>query len=281
VKLHTDTVVLVTGAAQGVGRAVAVTFAGEGADIIACDTEEAGCAAPELDTAGDLTQTGELVFSSGGRCVLCHVDVRDQGSLDRAVLRGLDTFGHIDVAVAVANNNIMHAKPFADMDERTWRAVIDVNLSGVWRTAKAVTPHMVQRRSGVFLATGSLWPRPGQRDLSAYTSAEHGLIGLMRSLALELGEYDIRVNTVLSGIARTPLSGIDVFDYLDDAEQADRSHVSRGTSPFYQREPLSPDAIAEAVSWLASANASHVTGAELPVGAGSFFPGARPAPELG
>jgi NAD(P)-dependent dehydrogenase (short-subunit alcohol dehydrogenase family) len=279
VKLHTDRVVLITGAARGAGRAVAVTFAREGADVIACDTAEADRAAPELDAAGDLTQTGELVWASGGRCVLCQVDVRDQGSLDRAVLRGLDTFGHIDVAVA--NANIMHAQPFADMDERTWQAVIDVNLSGVWRTAKAVTPHMVQRRSGVFLATGSLWPRSGQRDLSAYTSAELGLIGLMRSLALELGEYDIRVNTVLSAIARTPLSGIDVLDYLGDAEPAARSDVPRHLLPFYEREPLSPDAIAEAVSWLASANAAHVTGAELPVGAGTFFLGARPTPELG
>jgi NAD(P)-dependent dehydrogenase (short-subunit alcohol dehydrogenase family) len=234
VKLHTDRVVLITGAAHEVGRALAVTFAREGADIIACDTEQ----------PSDLEQTGELVWAHGSRCVVCHADVRDQASLDRAVLRGLDTFGHIDVAVA--NGGLTHAQPFAEIDEQTWQTVIDVNLSGVWRTAKAVTPHMVQRRSGVFLATGSLWPRSAQRDLSAYTAAEHGLIGLMRSLALELSEHDIRVNTLRR---------------------------------FDQREPLSADAIAEAASWLASPNAAHITGAELPVGAGELLLNSRRAPE--
>ena len=263
--LHTGKVVLITGAARGVGRAVATTFAREGADIIACDDGEA---VPSTDGAvdDDLARTAELVASLGSRCKACRLDTRDQRSLDTAVLSGLDRFGHIDIAVA--NVGILHAQHFAEADERTWQTAIDLNLSSAWRTAKAVVPHMMQRRSGVFLSSaGSPAALQARRGLSSCAAATYGLMGLMRSLAMELSEYAIRVNMVL---------GAEPDPFLEDAPGAagsspvDGPRDPRTVALLRQGDPAPLDAIAEAVSWLASPGAAYITAAELVVDAGTF-----------
>jgi NAD(P)-dependent dehydrogenase (short-subunit alcohol dehydrogenase family) len=182
----------------------------------------------------------------------------------------------------VANAGIMHSEPFWEVDEQTWQAVLDINLSGVWRTAKAVAPHMIEQLSGVILATASVQARTPRRGLGAYTASKHGVAGLMKSIALELGEYNIRANTVLPGAIHTPMIDNDSTGVLNpNAEEGENRRTSyfRRMSVLRKRSVLSPNAVANAFSWLASDEAEQVTGIEVPVDAGSLvLPGYNGAP---
>lgn len=274
---HEGRVVLITGAARGIGRAAAVRFATAGADIVACDiSAPVSEAQSNTASADDLDVTAELVGRTGRRCLtLAGVDVRSQEAIDKAVAAALSTFGHIDVAIA--NAGIMHSAPFWEMDEDSWAAVLDINLSGVWRTAKAVAPHMTERRSGVLLVTASVQARVARRRLAAYTAAKHGVSGLVKALALELGEFGVRVNAVLPGAVDTPMIDNESAGRLE----ADSRRIAyfRTMSALRNTAVLPPDAVAAAMSWLASDDAAHVTGVELPVDAGSLtLPGTNHAP---
>ncbi|MGJ6968515.1 mycofactocin-coupled SDR family oxidoreductase [Streptosporangium sp. G11] len=275
---HLDKTVLVTGAARGIGRAVAETFAAEGADVVACDVGTPIRGAQSTTAwRDDLDRTARAVRALGRRCLVVPIDVRSQASLDEAVARGLEEFGRLDVAVA--NAGIMQSAQFWEIAEETWQAVLDVNLGGVWRTAKAVAPHMIERRSGVILATASVQARSARKGLAAYTASKHGLLGLMKSLALELGDHDVRVNTVLPGAVHTPMIDNDETGRL--GEDSPRTAFFRKMAALRNRSALPPSAVAAAMSWLASNEAGHVTGAELQVDAGSLvLPGLNHAPVI-
>lgn len=278
---HEGKVVLITGAARGIGRATAELFAAEGASVVACDIAQSVPEA-QASTASetDLEETGRILRDKGARCMTAIVDVRDQASLDTAVAAALSEFGHIDVVIA--NAGIMHSEPFWEVDEQTWQAVLDINASGVWRTAKAVTPHMIERLSGVILATASVQARTARRGLAAYTTSKHGVAGLIKSMALELGEYNIRANAVLPGAIHTPMIDNDEAGELNpndtDGENR-RTAYFRRMSVLRKRSVLAPSAIANAFSWLASDEAEQITGIELAVDAGSLvLPGYNGAP---
>jgi len=273
--------VLITGAARGIGRATAELFAAQGATVVACDiAENVAQAQASTATASDLDDTGRAVRSHGVPCLTRVVDVRDQASVDSAVSAALSEFGRVDVAIA--NAGIMHSEPFWEVEEQTWQAVLDINVSGVWRTAKAVAPAMIEQLSGVILATASVQARTARRGLGAYTASKHGVAGLMKSIALELGEYNVRANTVLPGAIHTPMIDNDSAGALNpNAEDGEnrRTAYFRRMSVLRKRSVLSPFAIANAFSWLASDEAEQVTGIELPVDAGSLvLPGYNGAP---
>jgi SDR family mycofactocin-dependent oxidoreductase len=278
---HEGKVVLITGAARGIGRATAELFAVQGASVVACDiAENVPQAQAATATVSDLEETGRFVRGHGAACLTRIVDVRDQVSVDSAVAAALAEFGRIDVAIA--NAGIMHSEPFWEVDEQTWQAVLDINLAGVWRMAKAVTPHMIERLSGVILATASVQARTARRRLGAYTASKHGVAGLMKSIALELGEYNIRANTVLPGAIHTPMIDNDSAGELNpNAEEGENRRTSyfRRMSVLRKRSVLAPSAIANAFSWLASDEAEQVTGVELAVDAGSLvLPGYNGSP---
>ena len=257
-KAHAGRVVLITGAAGEIGRAAAATFARHGADVVACD-------------ADDLAVTEELVRSAGRRCVAMPVDLRVQQSVDAVVHAGLDAFGHIDVCVVGSVEP--RPRAFADADEQDWHATVDVALTGAWRVARAVAPHMVQRRAGVLILTGSPSARTAVAGLAAQVAAEHGLVGLMKCLALELGEHDIRVNVVIPGPVRP--------SPCHQPERRARSAPARSTGLrevlFGDDVRLPASAVAGAMSWLASEGAAHITGIELPVDRGGSVRAVSPA----
>jgi NAD(P)-dependent dehydrogenase (short-subunit alcohol dehydrogenase family) len=281
VSRHHDKVVLITGAARGIGRATAEVFATQGATIVACDIAGAVTQAQtSTSSQQDLDQTERAVRAVGGKCLTQLVDVRDQDSVDAAVGAAIGEFGHLDVVVA--NAGIMLSKPFWEVDEHEWRAVLDINVGGVWRIAKAVAPRMIQQMSGVILATASVQSRTPRRGLSIYTASKHGVSGLMKSIALELGEYGIRANTVLPGAIHTPMIDNESTGQLNPGtteQENRRTAYFRRMSVLRGRSVLDPSAVANAFSWLASEEAREITGIELPVDAGSLIlPGYNGAP---
>lgn len=271
---------LITGAARGIGRATAELFAAQGAQLVLCDVgDNIEMAQTSTATTTDLDAAADAVRSHGTQCLTCTVDVRDQGSIDAAVASALAAFGRIDVAIA--NAGIMHSEPFWTMSEAAWQAVVDINLSGVWRTAKAVAPQMIDQLSGVILATASVQARTPRHDLAGYTASKHALTGLMKSIALELGPYNVRANTVLPGAIHTPMIDNDAAGSLADPDGGEnrRTAFFRRMSVLRGRGALPAMAIANAFSWLASDEASEVTGIELPIDAGSLIlPGYNSAP---
>ena len=267
-------VVLITGAARGQGRAHAVTCARAGADVVAVDIgHQIGSVPYPLATEADLKETARLVEAEGRTAVSAAADVRSQAELDAAVRSGLEAFGRIDVCIA--NAGIWAVGSFWELDETQWSEMLDVNLSGVWRTAKSVAPTMIERRSGCIIMTASVNALEAGKRSAHYASAKHGLLGLMKTVALELASYGVRCNAVCPGAVATDMvtwqGAFDLFAGHPGGTRADyedatlRYHALAGTGPMV------PEAIAEAALWLASDRSAYVTGVALPVDAGHLL----------
>jgi SDR family mycofactocin-dependent oxidoreductase len=265
-------VAFITGAARGQGRSHALRLAEEGAEIIAVDLCQPIDTAPyAMPTVDDLAETAKLVEEFDRRVVAREADVRDLRQLERAVQEGVSEFGHIDVVCA--NAGIASFAPTLDMDEHVWDQMIDINLTGVWKTIKAAVKPMVERRQGgAVIITSSVAGLFGFPNLAHYSAAKHGVVGLMRVLAQELAPYMIRVNTVNPTTVNTPMIMSDAIyklfrPDLENPTQADMSEGLLGLNllPIPWVEPVD---ISNAVLWLASDEARYVTGVALPVDAG-------------
>jgi SDR family mycofactocin-dependent oxidoreductase len=264
-------VVFITGGGRGQGRAHAVVSAREGADIVFVDTTKPFASVPyPHTTADDMAQTVEQVEALDRRVLSIEADVRDQSALDSAVAEGLAQFGQIDCLIA--NAGIWTLGPVQEMTRETWQEMIDINLTGVWQTVKAVVPHMIERQQGSIVMTSSVNGLEGGPFFSHYTAAKFAVVGFMKAIAVELGPQGIRANTVNPG---TILSGMtdnqQGYDMMaghadgtrDDLMAAGRSYGILKGSGF-----LNPEVIANAALYLNSALASNVTGISLPVDSG-------------
>ncbi len=265
-------VAFITGGARGQGRAHAIRLAEEGADIVAVDLcADVGSSPAPPATHAELKETVEAVKSLGRKAVGVVADVRDQVALDEAVARGVDELGPIDIAVI--NHGIASFGRAWELDDQAWQDMLDINLTGVWRAVKAVVPPMIAaERGGSIIVTASVAGTVGMRFMAHYSAAKHGVVGLMRSLAKELGPTSIRVNAVLPGSVDSPMVNSEpvqrLFDPSDPATAPLReSFQSKRALPV---EQLDPREISHAVLWLASDEARYVTGVPLPVDAGTI-----------
>ena len=201
-------VAFITGAARGQGRAHAVRLAQEGADIIAIDICKPieGFLSP-APTPQDLAKTADLVRGHDRRIVTAEIDVRDYQALKAAVDSGVEQLGRLDIIVA--NAGISQAGDTLDqISDRDWQDMIDVNLSGVWKTVKAGVPHILAGgRGGSIVLTSSVTGFKAYTSLylGHYVAAKHGVVGLMRTFAVELGQHMIRVNSVHPTFVSTPM----------------------------------------------------------------------------
>jgi SDR family mycofactocin-dependent oxidoreductase len=269
-------VVMITGGSRGQGRAHAVVSAREGADVVILDVTEQipqPVVSYGLATAEDMAATVKEVQSLGRRIVAVPGDVRVQGDLDAAVARGIEAFGHIDVLIA--NAAVQSHAPFWELTEQSWNEVVDVNLSGVWRSAKAVAPHMIERQTGSIVMISSVNGLEPGPTYAHYTAAKHGVVGLMKTVALELAPHGVRCNAIHPGCVRTPLTDNQVaWDMYaghpggtqDDLIAAGRSYNALKGTGF-----MSPDTIANAALFLNSDLASTITGISLPVEGGHLL----------
>ncbi len=270
-------VAFVTGAARGIGRATAVAFAREGADVMGIDI--AGAVSSTLEvvpvTPDELAETGRLVEATGARwCEAC-LDQRDLAALRAAAEKARATFGRLDILFA--NAGIQAFKPILDWEDADWHDQIDVNLTGTCNAIRAVAPHLVQNGGGRIIVTSSTQGRHGTKYGAAYSASKWGIIGLMKSAALELGEFKITVNAIIPGLIDTPLTR-----HRQRYEQAVGDLESKEPTAILEEEAkkkliaktplgvpwIEPEAIAPVVVFLASDEAYMVSGATYDVTGG-------------
>jgi (+)-trans-carveol dehydrogenase len=265
-------VAFITGAARGQGRSHAVRLAAEGADIIAVDIcAQVGSVAYPLASPDDLAQTAKEVEALGRRIVATQADVRDYTGLKKAMDDGVAQLGRLDIVCP--NAGIFSTGLAADLEETTWRDVIDTNLTGMWHACKAAIPHLVEGGRGgsivIISSTGGLKGIPGAAH---YSSAKHGVVGLMRTLALELAPHFIRVNSVHTSTVNTDIVQNETFyrlaaPGLDNPGRQDMAVASQAMNalPLPWMEPTD---VSDTVLFLASDEARYITGVTLPVDAG-------------
>ena len=266
-------VAFITGAARGQGRSHALRLAGEGADIIAIDLQgNVGSVPYALGSADDMAETVEQVKALDRRIVATQADVRDYGAVKAALDDGVDQLGRLDIVCANAG-----VYSFGRMDELTeeqFDDMIDINLKGVWHTAKAAIPHLKANQGGSIIMTSSVGGSVGIPNIGHYVAAKHGLVGLMKTLAVELGADFIRVNAVAPGSVNTGMIHNDanyaLFAPDLPAEERTRENLTPrfGYNNVLPIHWVEPGDVSNAVLWLASDESRYVTGLELKIDAG-------------
>jgi NAD(P)-dependent dehydrogenase (short-subunit alcohol dehydrogenase family) len=240
--------VIVTGGGRGIGRATAGAFAAEGADVLVLGR-----------TGADLDATVAAVGSAGGRAWAHACDIRDEGQVDAAVAAAVARWGGIHVLVN--NAGVDDDTPFLDVDRARWREVLDTNLTGAFLMAQAVAREMAKAGGGVVLHTASIDASGGDGPFVAYNASKAGLLGLNRTMALELAEHGIRSNCVSPGFTHTDMTekavGPKLMEYLNG-----------GFTRVPMRRLVRTDEVAQAFVFLASDAASGITGIDLRVDCG-------------
>jgi SDR family mycofactocin-dependent oxidoreductase len=268
-------VVVITGAARGIGRATALTLAREGADIVAVDiARDISTVTYPLATPKDLAETERLVKTLGRRCISIQADVRNMARMRHVVERGITELGKIDILVA--NAGVLSASPLETMTDEQWQDNIDVDLTGAANSMRAVIPHMVSRKSGRIVAISSDIGRRGGAGVAHYCAAKWGVIGLVKSAALELAKNNITVNAISPGLTRTGMSQNPSTYRLfrpdlpnptvEDVRTAVfKMNVENGELPIPW---LEPEDIANGVLYLVCEDGRYVTGTALDITGG-------------
>jgi SDR family mycofactocin-dependent oxidoreductase len=269
-------VAFITGAARGQGRSHAIRLAQEGADIIAVDILEDVPGIPYAGaTEADLAETVKQVEALDRRIVASKADVRHYAALQAAVDDGVAQLGRLDIVSANAGigSSPHHAW---EIDADTWQTMIDINLTGVFNTAKAAIPHLIAgANGGAIILTSSAAGLQAYENIAHYVSAKHGVVGLMRTLALELAPYMIRVNSIHPTQVDTPMIQNEATYKLfrPDLEHPTREDFAPASQtvnalPIPWVEPVD---ISNAVLFLASDEGRYITGVTLPVDAGTVI----------
>ena len=270
-------VAFVTGAARGQGRSHAIRLAEEGADIIAIDIAGQVDSVPyAMATPDDLAQTVKEVEALDRRIVATQADVRDYGAVKAALDDGVAQLGRLDIVAA--NAGIFSFGKADVLEEQSWQDMIDVNLTGVWHAAKAAIPHLkAGGRGGSIVLTSSTAGLMPFENMAHYTSAKHGVVGLMRVLAVELAPDFIRANSVhptsvntdmIQNAATYELFAPDLTPEQRTKEVLGERFQTLNALPIKWVEPRD---ISNAVLFLASDEARYITGVTLPVDAGSLL----------
>jgi (+)-trans-carveol dehydrogenase len=266
-------VALITGAARGQGRSHALALARAGADIFGVDLcAQVDSVAYPLSTTDDLAQTAKLVTGTGRRIETYVGDVRSSADMRAATEQAIAAFGKIDIVVA--NAGIWTPGSVWEMDDQTWADMIDINLTGVFNTVRFAIPQMMERKSGSLVLISSTCGVKALGWMPHYNAAKHGVMGLTRSLALDLGPYFVRANAILPSTVNTPMimNEPSYKIYRPDLENPTREEAMSG---FYAHNAMpmpyvEPEDVSEAVLFLASDASRYITGIGLPVDLGTI-----------
>jgi len=264
-------VVFVTGGARGQGRSHALALAQAGADIAICDIVKQIPTVPyPLSTVEDLEETRLLIEGTGRRCVSLEVDVRDSTQLNAAIVQIHEQLGPINICVA--NAGICGFGRFCEITDDMWDDMIGTDLTGVFKTLRAVIPDMTPESEGRIIVTSSMGGRMGNPNLAHYVAAKWGVIGLVKTLALELANTNTTVNAICPATVNTrmvhnpAMYGLFCPDVNDPTREDVRPAYAAMTPmgiPW-----IEPTDISEVVVFLASSSARYISGATIEVSAG-------------
>ena len=260
-------VAFVTGAARGQGRAEAVRFAQEGADVavldICADFPTTGYAGPSIE---ELEETRALVEKEGRRALAFVTDTRDRAGMQAAVAQTVAELGGLDVVVA--NAGICTGSAFVHITPEQFEATMSVNVTGTWNTLQATVPVLIEQgRGGAIVVTSSVAGLRGLPFLSDYSTSKHAILGMARSVGNEVAQHGIRVNTIHPASVPTGMTTPELFPLVAES--------SRNLAPIFMNAlPVTTtpaEHIAAAVAWLCSDEASHFTGIALPLDMGTLL----------
>ncbi|MEZ5077615.1 MAG: mycofactocin-coupled SDR family oxidoreductase [Solirubrobacterales bacterium] len=263
-----DRVAFITGGARGQGRAHALALAREGADVAFCDIAAPLETVPyPLATEEDMAETVRLVEETGRRCVAIRADVRSTEQVEAAVAETIEQLGGIDILLA--NAGVCGFGTFWEITDQMWDEMVGTDLTGVFKSMRAVVPHMIERGGGRIVATSSMGGRMGNPNLAHYVAAKWGVIGLVKTLALEVADKGITVNAVCPAtvdsemVHNDALYGLFAPD-LDNPTKADVEPRYTAMNPIpFPWTP--PEEISAAILYLVSEEARMVSGTTLDV----------------
>ena len=262
-------VAVITGGARGQGRSHALRLAREGADIVICDVAADIPGVPlTLARPEDLAETAKLVEELDRRCLAIQADVRDTAAINGVARAAMAEFGRIDVLCANAGVLSMVDNSW-EMDDLTWDSMIDVNLTGVFKSCRAVIPHILAGgRGGSIIITSSIAGLKALPAITHYVAAKHGTVGLMRAFARELAPHNIRVNTVHPSAVDSPMVRDESFGRWAAEHPDTAGDLFTNLMPVSAMEESD---ISDAVAFLASDQSRWVTGCTLNVDAGALL----------
>jgi SDR family mycofactocin-dependent oxidoreductase len=264
-------VAFITGAGRGQGRSHAIRLAEEGADIIAIDIcRDYDSVGYGMSTEADLAETAKQVEALDRRIIARQADVRDAAALKAVVDAGVAELGKLDIVVA--NAGICTVQAWDEVTPAVWQDTLDTNLTGVWNTMVVAAPHLIANGGGAIVATSSTAGIKGLPFLAPYVAAKHGVVGIAKTMANELAQHKIRVNTVHpTGVATDMILNDATFKlFLPELDHPTREQAAEafGTTNALPVAWVEPIDISNAVLFLASDEARYVTGTELKVDAG-------------
>ena len=258
-------VALITGGARGQGRSHARLLAAEGADVILVDSaKDNATTSYAMASLDDLEQTERLVEEQGRRCRSRQADVRDLAALQEIADETVGDWGRLDILVA--NAGILSLGPIATMTAETWEEMIAINLTGVFNAMRAVIPHMMKARYGRIVATSSVAGRMGSQNLGHYSAAKWGVLGLVKSAALETLEYGITVNAVTPPMVNTAMVTTDEMRalFLPDVPNPTDEQLREAYAIAPMKAPwVEPADISRSVLFLVSPESQFMTGETL------------------
>ena len=270
-------VAFITGAARGQGRAHAIRLATDGADIIAVDICRpiSDTITYPLGTSEELAETVQAVEATGRKVLAREVDIRDLEALQKVVADGVEQFGRLDIVVA--NAGVLSWGRMFEMSEEQWDTVIDVNLNGTWRTIRAAVPAMIEAGNGgsiiIVSSSAGLKATPGNGH---YSASKHGLVAMTNALAIEVGEFGIRVNSIHPYSIETPMvekkAMMDLFtkhpSYVHSFSPMPYQPVNhqgkKGLMEF-----MMPEEVSDVVAWLAGDGSATISGSQIAVDRGT------------
>jgi SDR family mycofactocin-dependent oxidoreductase len=264
-------VVLITGGARGQGRAHALASAREGADVVVVDVGTDIATVPyPLGQKDELEETVRLVEQLDRRALAVVADVRSQQDMDEAVRRTISEFGQVDALIA--NAGILSVGAVWELTDEQWQDMLDVNLTGVWRSVKAVLPHMIERRSGSIVLTSSQNGEEPEEGVGHYTAAKHGVLGLMKAVAQEVARHDVRCNAIKPGFINSAMTTWqEMLDrYAGQEGAGTMEHVAKAGYHYnaLPRPAMEPEGAARVALFLNSDLAADLTGVAIDVDAG-------------